>query len=112
MQNIEIEISEFQKRLNSEEVLPPQAFRRDKFNYALVSYVNNVTGCYLSNNFKPIPVFIERALNNTENSGADCTEYKKLAFEYFKLIVAHLLNSGSIEKENASDIMGFLSELT
>jgi len=112
MQNLEIEIAEFQKRLNSAEVLPPQAFRRDKFNYAFVSYVNNVTGCYLSNNFKPIPVFIERALNNTEYSGTDCAEYKQLAFEYFKLIVTHLLNSGSIQKENAKDIMELLSEFT
>jgi len=110
MPNFEVEIAELQKRLNSEEVLPPQAFRRDKFNYSFISYVNNVTGCYLSNNFKPIPVFIERALNNTEDSGTDCAEYKKLAFEYFKLIVAYLLESGSLEKESVKDIMGLFNE--
>jgi len=110
MRNFELEIAEIQKQLNSEDVLPPQAYRRDKLNYSFVSYVNNVTGCYLSSNFKPIPVFIERALSSAEKSGSDCAEYRKLALEYFSLIVAALASNGSITKQDSKNLMGLLND--
>lgn len=54
-------IEDAHARLNSEAILPPLAHRRNATVYALVCYVNNIIGCYLSGNLRAIPLFIERA---------------------------------------------------
>lgn len=110
MNSTEKEIYEYQTKLNAEDVLPPQAFRRDKFSYPFVSFVNNVTGCYLSKNYKPIPIFIERALNEAQQNYTDIKTYKSVAFEYFKLIIAYMIEKGIIKKDNVQNLLRELNE--
>jgi|HubBroStandDraft_1064217.scaffolds.fasta_scaffold93504_2 hypothetical protein len=54
------QIELLQKKLNSDEYLPPFAHRRNAKIYDLVSYVNNLTGCYLSGNFPCVLNYVER----------------------------------------------------
>jgi hypothetical protein len=78
-------LSEIQSKLNAEEMLPPKAFRRDVLIYELVSYVNHITGCHISKNFKAIPIFIERARNFMETNPANSksNKYYLLVTDYF-----------------------------
>jgi hypothetical protein len=105
MQSIKFEITEIQKRLNSDDILPDKAFRRDKFNYPLVSLVNNITGCFLSENYKPIPILIDRALVEFESNNDPCPNYKELVFKYFKLMVKYLIEIGFAKNNELTNIL-------
>ncbi|MBY6191289.1 hypothetical protein KUV22_12715 [Microbulbifer agarilyticus] len=73
----------FAKELNRQSNLPSKAFRRDAPIYALVSTMNNIIGCHLSGNDRPISVLKERALQfMEENPAAKETEiYYELAHD-------------------------------
>lgn len=61
-------IKAFHAVLNSPGLVPEQCYRRNKVSYALVCYVNNIIGLFLSKNYEVIPVFIARAATHmTEN---------------------------------------------
>ncbi len=76
-----------QKKLNARENVPRLGYRRNVSVYELVCYLNNITGCYISKNFGPIPVFIERARNYiNENEAEELMEYYNLASEYLNTI--------------------------
>ena len=85
-------IALIQEKLNLDEYLPPKAYRRNFRHYELVSYVNNITGCYLSENFKTIKVLIERIENFMEinPSNEDSNKYYDLVNEYIAKIEEHL----------------------
>jgi hypothetical protein len=54
-------VKAFHAVLNSPGLVPEQCYRRNKVSYALVCYVNNIIGLFLSKNYEVIPVFIARA---------------------------------------------------
>ena len=85
-------IQNIQNKLNSAEYLPPKAYRRNFRYYELVSYVNNITGCYLSGNLKTISVLIDRIKYFTEQnpSTEDTSKYYELVSEYIIAMEAEL----------------------
>lgn len=87
---LENDIALVQKELNKPDNVPAKAYRRDVSVYELVSYVNNITGCYFSENYKPIPLFIERGrVYMDENYKEGVAGYFKLVEEYFSLLEKH-----------------------
>lgn len=64
MKNIDRLINE----LNSEKNLPKMAFRRNSTVYVLVSTMNNIVACYMSQNKKPIEILVERAKDFVEEN--------------------------------------------
>lgn len=52
---------ELAKELNTEQFLPDKAFRRDVVVHELVSCVNHMIACCISENVKPLPVLVSRA---------------------------------------------------
>jgi len=86
-------INTLQKQLNAKQNIPDRGFRRNVSVYELISYVNNITGCYLSENMEPIPVFIERARQYmTENNAEEQAQYHKLVSEYLLLMERYIAN--------------------
>ena len=77
--------------LNSEEALPPHAFRRAAAVFELVSYVNCMIGCVLSRRADMTPVWIER-----------CRQFmgqrppKEEEAKYYALVSEYLI---AVEKE-------------
>lgn len=85
------EIALLQKELNAPENIPPCGFRRNVAVYQLVGYVNNITGCYISENMQPIPVFIERARDFIADNPADeNTGYYDLVLKYLEAVESYL----------------------
>ena len=54
------ELSRLHSILNSEDVVPIIAYRRNKVIYELVCYVNCLIGCALSNRIDAMPIFVQR----------------------------------------------------
>lgn len=96
------EISSLQVLLNSKEFAPSRGYRRNVTVYTLVCYVNNITGCYISRNEEPIPIFIGRARDHMRDFPADeeWDRYYDLVSKYLDQIESHLNNYGI----DASDI--------
>jgi len=82
--------------MNAEENLPPMAFRRNVPVYALVSYINNIIGCYLSDNYKSIPIFIERSKIHINDNPANekLRPYYELVETYLNIMESHLMSHG------------------
>ena len=55
------EIRRYQEHINSPRLCPDQCYRMASPTYALVCYVNQVTGLFLSKNYYMIPIFLQRA---------------------------------------------------
>ena len=91
------ELNRIQKDLNSKIHSPKKGYRRDKAIYELVCYVNNITGCYLSENLDPIKIFIERArvyIDDHDDDEAN-RDYYELVNRYLELMQEYLeANSG------------------
>jgi|GEM_PF-1473246 len=87
MKEISNNILLIQKELNKIENIPKMAYRRDSKVYSLVCYVNNITGCFLSDNYMPIKIFSER-INDyiEENKNKEMENYYKLIKQYILLI--------------------------
>lgn len=82
-------------RLNAQSTLPRMAHRRNTAIYSLVSYVNNATGCYLSNNLEAIPLFIERCRDHIRRfKAAEYDTYYALVTEYLKDVEEFLRRHG------------------
>ena len=96
-----MELADFHKQLNSFDVLPPRGFRRDCRYWPLVSYVNTVIACVLSENHKGIALFMERAgLFMEDNSGdAEAAGYCDFVEAYFTQVRAEF----GIEKSRLLD---------
>lgn len=86
------EFDRIQKALNSRELIPKKGFRRDVAIYELVCYVNNITGCYISENLEPIRIFISRARTYIEDNGKDDvnSNYIELVSRYLDLMENYL----------------------
>ena len=85
-------IPDIQHKLNLPEYLPPYAYRRNYKHYELVSYVNNITGCCLSENFRTIKVLIERIriFMEINPSTAESRKYYELVNNYITQVEEQL----------------------
>ena len=54
------ELSRLQSLLNREEILPATGYRRNKVIFELVTYVNCLIGCVLSERRDAVPLFVRR----------------------------------------------------
>lgn len=105
------EIKKFQEHLNSSRLAPDQCFRMASPTYALVCYVNQVTGLYLSKNYPVIPIFLARAhealvkVNHDRVSEA----YRRLVLDYLSH-VAHFLVSFNCLREDEAQLASFIPE--
>lgn len=86
------EIERMQKCLNAKELCPKRGYRRDVAIYELVCYVNNITGCYISDNLEPIRLFIDRARGYMEDNAGDeiNKEYFGMVSRYLRMMDDHL----------------------
>jgi len=85
-------IKQFHSCLNSLEVIPEQAYRRDKGAYPLVCYVNNIVGLFLSKNYEVIPIFIARAVEHMTFSppSSVTSAYYEVVNRYLRQMAYHL----------------------
>ena len=94
MNETSVLLTEMQVLLNKEINLPLKAFRRNHRSYELVSYVNNITGCYLSKNYKSIPILLGRALSHIELYAKGDESYSELVSKYCHIMKEHLETIG------------------
>jgi len=96
--NKSTEIQSFFDKLNAKDKTPKNAYRRNAPIYSLICYVNNITGCYLSDNLDPIPVFIERSRLHMDDIYPDdeSQEYYLLVSEYLDFIEKYVLHSSTL----------------
>lgn len=82
----------FQQRLNSADILPPQALRQNSSEYSLVSYVNNLTGLLNSGNLQPVAIFISRAATHLQKfpPAKGYEPYYDLVHRYLCHVAFHL----------------------
>ncbi|GAA5177121.1 hypothetical protein GCM10025771_13720 [Niveibacterium umoris] len=90
------QIAKFHRELNRAEVVPPNCYRRNKVRYDLVSYINNIIGLVLSENYEVIPVFIGRALSHMEAfpSNSESLHYYSCVNRYLALVATLVLSRG------------------
>jgi hypothetical protein len=81
-------VDRFHKLLNADTVVDGKWYRMSHGGYRLVCYINNIVGLYVSQNYKAIPVFIERARRelNDENAPSLNLSYRELVLEYLALM--------------------------
>lgn len=81
------EILILQKKLNTGDTVPKGGYRRNALVYPLVCYVNNITACYLSGNYKVVSVFVRRAKHFMVNNNIDyAVDYYTIVSKYISLI--------------------------
>ena len=98
IEQVQQRIEGWHRILNHSDTLPAQAHRRNAQVYELVSYVNHITACYISENFHPINVYIERAnIFMAENPDENIEYYSKIE-NYFKDLKLFLGNKASVTK--------------
>ena len=87
-------IKQFHARLNSSDLIPEQALRRNSRDYPLVCYVNNIMGLFLSKNYEPIPVLIARAAEYmaTVPPASTSSAYYIVVTQYLSQVTYHLRN--------------------
>lgn len=87
-------IKQFHTRLNSADLIPEQAFRRNSGAYPLVCYVNNIIGLFLSKNYEPIPIFVARAAEHMAAfpSSPTSSAYYITVNQYLSQVIYHLRN--------------------
>ena len=94
-------IEGWHKVLNHPDLLPEKAFRRNASIYELVSYVNNIIGCYSSENFGPIPLFIERARSHMSENPNEHEQYYSKVEGYLKDLKVFLGTKASVTNINS-----------
>ena len=58
---MQADLEDLHKRLNEADVLPQSSYRRNRHEYELVCYVNNMIGCCISRNHAALGLFRSRA---------------------------------------------------
>jgi hypothetical protein len=84
MKNLDSRIKALQEQLNSVDCAPARGYRRNITVYSLVSYVNNITGCYISKNLQMVELFIARARAHMDDFPASeqWSSYYRMVDEY------------------------------
>lgn len=78
-------IHHLQVMLNKPGNLPRKAYRRDFGIYELVCCVNNITACYISENYDPIEILAQRAKEYIDrNDSPENGRYYAIVLEYLK----------------------------
>lgn len=85
-------IKQFHACLNSPELVPEQAYRRNSGLYPLVCYINNIGGLFLSKNYDAIPIFVARAAEYFASSPSTPASfaYYEVVNKYLRQVVFHL----------------------
>jgi hypothetical protein len=78
------EIERFHRVLNHEDIVPEQCYRMSSSNYRWVTYANHIIGLFLSKNYNVIPIFINRAFKEVQDSDnqPNAQPYKELLIDY------------------------------
>ncbi len=87
------QIEAFHTQLNHPDVVSPIWYRRNHQHYALICYVNVITGLYMSHNYNLIPLFLNRAYHHIHNQIGNETAslYHRLVLEYLSVVATFLL---------------------
>jgi hypothetical protein len=82
----------FHHKLNSATLVPAKAYRRNSGLYPLVSYVNNLLGAMLSENYDVASVFVARAAEHMAAIPAseESRPYYSLVSRYLSHVIHHL----------------------
>ncbi len=85
---LEKEIEELQLRLNSSKLVKGTMFRRNETIYPLICYINNITGCYISQNYEVASLFIKRARKHMKDTKEkeSYKDYYPIASEYLNTV--------------------------
>lgn len=88
------EIKRFQEHINSPRLCPDQCYRMASPTYALVCYVNQVTGLFLSKNYYVIPIFLQRAYAALQEVDAErvSVPYRRLVEQYLSHVAHFIVN--------------------
>ncbi|MGK5070857.1 hypothetical protein [Janthinobacterium sp. RT4P48] len=88
------EIKSFQEHINSPRLCPDQCYRMASPTYALVCYVNQVTGLFLSKNYYVIPIFLQRAYAALQEVDAErvSVPYRRLVEQYLSHVAHFIVN--------------------
>lgn len=102
-------IKRFQEHINSPRLVPDQCYRMASSTYALVCYVNQVTGLYLSKNYSVIPIFLGRAHAELLRAKSERVSepYRNLVLQYLSH-VAHFLVQYQCLKEGEEHFAEFI----
>lgn len=88
------EIKRFQENINSPRVVPDQCYRMASPTYALVCYVNQVTGLFQSKNYYVVPIFLQRAYDLLVNASPERVSgpYRNLVEQYLSHVAHFIVN--------------------
>jgi len=86
-------IASLQRQLNDKRFLQLRLYRRDSRVYQLSSAVNHTIACWLSENYRPVAILIERGRSFMHEFPAGSPEavgYYALAEEFFEVVLSAL----------------------
>jgi hypothetical protein len=86
-------LSTFHRQLNSAALVPEKAYRRNSTLYPLVSYVNNLLGAVLSENYEVVPLFVARAAEYM--AGTAATEESGPYYSLVSRYLSHVIHDAS-----------------
>ena len=95
------EIRRYQEHINSPRLCPDQCYRMASPTYALVSYVNQVTGLFLSKNYDMIPIFLQRAYGVLLALKPERVSepYRKLVEQYLSHVAHFIVDFQCLEED-------------
>lgn len=88
------EIRRFYEHINSSRLVPDQCYRMSSPTYALVCYVNQVTGLFLSKNYYVVPIFLQRAYDLLVKVGPERVSepYRNLVEQYLSHVARFIVD--------------------
>ncbi len=110
------EIKRFQEHINSPRLVPDQCYRMASPTYAVVCYVNQVTGLFQSKNYYVVPIFLKRAYDALGKASPERVSgpYRNLVEQYLSHVAHFIVNYhclGEDEERNAEFIPRALLEI-
>lgn len=105
------EIKRFQEHINSPRLVPDQCYRMASPTYALVCYVNQVTGLFQSKNYYVVPIFLQRAYDLLSKASPERVSepYRNLVEQYLSH-VAHFMVDYRCLGEDEQQVMEFIPQ--
>jgi hypothetical protein len=105
------EIRRFQEHINSPRLVPDQCYRMASPTYALVCYVNQVTGLFQSKNYYVVPIFLQRAYDLLEKASPERVSgpYRNLVEQYLSH-VAHFIVNYRCLGEDEQQVIEFIPQ--
>jgi hypothetical protein len=105
------EIKRFQEHINSPRLVPDQCYRMASPSYALVCYVNQVTGLFQSKNYYVVPIFLQRAYDLLLKASPErvSVPYRNLVEQYLSH-VAHFIVNYRCLGEDEQQVIEFIPQ--